>query len=222
MAPFRNPASASDDNRPLERFKPTNGIFVGWAGMATAAFAIGYTAIYVHDVVGLRIGLGALFAAVVIWVSQLRPRATAFPGALHLKGALRDAHVPYALIDDVAMGQTLTVWAVGRRFVCIGIGKSLGTDIRQRAKKERQSSLLGSSRWHDFSERAEAASMDERATDYQTFVVTRIEELVDEARREQKRRPEQSAPGGVRRVYAVPEIVALVSTGLAFVVSLFL
>jgi len=222
MGPFRKNRSSSDDHRPLERFKPTNGLFIGWAGLAVAAFAIGYTAIYVHDVIGLRIGLGALFAAVVIWVSQLRPRATAYPGVLHLQGSLHDTHVPYALIDEVAMGQTLTIWSGGQRFVCIGIGKSLGTDIRQRAKKERQSSLLGSSRWHDFSARAEAASLDERAMDYQTFVVTRIEELVDEAHREQRRRPDRPAPGGVRQVLAVPELVALGVTGLAFVASLFL
>lgn len=221
MTSSRNDSVAgSDGARPLERFKPTTGSFIGWAGMATAAFALGYTAIYVHNVVGLRIGLGAVFAAVVIWVSQLRPRATAYPDVLHLKGALRDTHVPYLLIDEVAMGQTLNVWAGDRRFVCIGIGKSLGTDIRQRAKKERQGSLLGSSRQHEFSERAEAAAPDQRAMDYQTFVVTRIEELVDEARREQKRRPDRAVPGDVRQVYAVPELVALTVTGLAFVLSL--
>jgi hypothetical protein len=223
MPPFRNvSAAASDGAGPLERFKPTNGLFIGWAGLATVAFALAYTAIYVHSVVGLRIGLGALFAGVVIWVSQLRPRATAYPDVLQLRGALRDVHVPYLLIDEVAMGQTLNVWAGGRRYVCIGIGKSLGTDVRQRAKKERQGSLLGSSRQHEFSERAEAAAPDQRAMDYQTFVVTRIEELLDEARRDRKLRPDRAVPSSVRQTYAVPELVALGVTGLAFVASLFI
>jgi hypothetical protein len=221
MAPSGKDPASSVDDRPLERFKPTNGLFVGWAGIAVTAFAVGYTALFVHDVVGLRIGLGALFAGVVIWVSQLRPRVTAYLDELHMKGAVRDAYLPYLLIEEVALGQTLNVWAGGRRFVCIGIGKSLGTDIRQRAKKDRQGSLLGESRQREFSERAEAAAPDQRAMEYQTFVVTRIEELVDEARREHKRRPDRPVPGEVRQVYAVPELVALGVTATAFAASLF-
>src|SRR4051794_26269166 len=106
MNPFRHDSAEPSDARPLERFKPTNGLFIGWAGLATAAFALGYTVMFVHTTVGLRIALGALFAAVVIWVSQLRPRATAYPGVLQLRGALRDALLPYLLIEEVAMGQT--------------------------------------------------------------------------------------------------------------------
>jgi hypothetical protein len=222
MNPFRHDPAEPEGTRPLERFKPTNGLLIGWTGMVVAAFALGYALLYVHTTVGLRIALGALFAAVVIWVSQLRPRATAYPHVLELKGALQDALLPYLLIEEVAMGQTLHVWAGGRRFVCIGIGKSLGTDIRQRAKKDKQGSLLGESRQREFSERAETAAPDQRAMDYQTFVVTRIEELVDEAHREEKRHPERAVPREVRQAYAVPELVALVVTGVAFLGSLFL
>jgi hypothetical protein len=210
-----------DDERVLERFKPTTGLFVGIAGLLIAAFALGYVALNVHTVVGLRIGLAALFGAVVVWVSQLRPRVTAYTRDLHLKGSLRDARVPYVLIDEVTMAQTLNVWAGGRRFMCIGIGKSLGSDIRQRAKKERQGSLLGTSRSREFSERAEVAAPDQTAMSYHTFVVTRIEELVDQAKRDLRRSGGSTEGEEVRRPYAVPEIVALAVTGLAFAVSLF-
>ena len=220
--PRSNSAHRPGRQQPLERFKPTTGIFVGWAGLLTAAFAVAYVAIYVHNIVGLRVGLAALFVAVVVWVSQLRPRATAYPDSLHLRGALRDAHLPYVLIDEVALGQTLNIWVGERRFVCIGIGKSLGTDIRQRAKKERQGSMLGSSRLHEFSEKAEMAAPDQTAMDYQTFVVTRIEELVEQARKEMKRRGGSADSLQVTRPYAVPELVALAVTGSAFVVSLLL
>jgi len=173
-----------------------------------------------RDDLRLRLGLGAVFGAVVVWVSQLRPRVTAYTRDLHLKGSLRDARVPYVLIDEVTMAQTLNVWAGGRRFMCIGIGKSLGSDIRQRAKKERQGSLLGTSRSREFSERAEVAAPDQTAMSYHTFVVTRIEELVDQAKRELRRRGESTEGLAVSRPYAVPEIVALTVTGVAFVVSL--
>jgi hypothetical protein len=214
-------AQTPADERVLERFKPTTGMFVGWAGMAVAAFALGYVAISVHTVVGLRIGLGALFAAALIWVSQLRPRVTAYTRHLHLMGSLRDARVPYVAIDQVTMGQTLNVWVGDQRFVCIGIGKSLGADIRKRAKKQNQGSLMGKSRLREFSEKAELAGLDQTAMDYQTFVVTRIEELVDLAKREQRFAGSDPAPAEIVRPYAVLEIVALGVTVLAFVASLF-
>ncbi len=218
--PVHGSGSPSGGERPVERFKPTTGSFVGYAGLLAAAFAVGYCALYVHSVVGLRIGLAASFAAAVVWVSQLRPRVTAYPHALHLKGSLRDAHVPYVLIDEVALGQTLNIWVGERRFVCIGIGLSLGTDLRQRAKKQRQGSMLGSSRAHQFSEKADMAAPDQTAMSYQTFVVTRIEELVEKARKEMARRGGTPDSVEVRRTYAVPEIVALAVTGVTFVVTL--
>jgi hypothetical protein len=210
-----------DDERVLERFKPTTGVFIGIAGLLVAAFALGYVLINVHSVVGLRVGLAAVFGAVVIWVSQLRPRVTAYTKDLHLKGSVRDARVPYVLIDEVTMAQTLNVWVGEQRFVCIGIGKSLGSDIRQRAKKERHGSLLGASRTREFSEKAEVAAPDQTAMSYHTFVVTRIEELVDQAKRELRRSGGSTEGEEVRRPYAVPEIVALAVTGLVFVASLF-
>lgn len=216
------PSDPSGHERVLERFKPTTGLFVGWAGILVAAFALGYVALAVHTVVGLRIGLAAVFAAVVVWLSQLRPRVTAYTTTLRLKGSLRDTQVPYVLVDEVTMGQTLNVWVGERRFVCIGIGRSLGSDVRQRAKKERQGSMLGKSRTRAFSEKAEMAAPDQTAMSYHTFVVTRIEELVDQAKRELRRRGETAEGAEVRQPYAVPEVVALVVTALAFVVSLLL
>ena len=209
------------DERVLERFKPTTGTFIGVAGLLIAAYALGYVALNVHSMVGLRIGLGAVFGAVVVWVSQLRPRVTAYTRELRLKGPLRDARVPYVLIDEVTMAQTLNVWVGEQRLVCIGIGKSLGSDLRQRAKKERQGSLLGVTRTREFSEKAELAAPDQTAMSYHTFVVTRIEELVDQAKRDLRRTGGSTEGEEVRRPYAVPEIVALAVTGLAFVVSLF-
>jgi len=64
--------TADDPGRPVERFRPTTGLFVGYAGLAVAAFAVVCVLVAVHTVTGLKVALGALFAAVVIWVSQLR------------------------------------------------------------------------------------------------------------------------------------------------------
>jgi hypothetical protein len=214
--------TGSERDRPVERFKPTNGMLVGYAGLAIALFAVLYVLLAVHNVVGLRVALGAMFGAAVIWVTQLRPRVTAYLERLVLKGSLRDTSIPYVVIDEVALGQTLNIWVGERRYVCIGIGLSIGTDLRQRAKKQRQSSSLGAGRLREFSEKAELAAPDQSAMSYHTFVVTRIEELVEQAHKRSVRAGADEPSPQVRQTYAVPEIVVLVGTGLAFVASLFL
>ncbi len=221
MAPSaQTPADEPGAERVLERFKPTTGMFVGWAGVAIAVFAVGYVVLTVHTLVGLRIALAAAFGGVLVWVSQLRPRVTAYTGRLKLQGSVRDTLLPYVLIDEVTMGQTLNVWVGERRYVCIGIGRSLVSDMRQRGKAARQGSLAGKSRSREFSDKAEMAAPDQTAMSYHTFVVTRIEELVDQAKRDLARRGGSTAGQHVRQPYAVPEIAALAVTGLAFVVSL--
>lgn len=207
------PETSSDRPRPVERFKPTGGQFLGYAGLAAAALAVGYVLLNVHTMTGLRIVLGALFFGVVTWVTQVRPRATAYPRHVVLKNSVRDAHVPLALVDEVAMGQTLNLWVGDERYVCIGIGQTIREDLRARRRK--QDVTGGGSRLTQLSLMAERASTDERAMSYQTFVVTRLEELVEKAKREPG-----AAPGAARHVVAWPEVAALVVTGLAFVVSL--
>jgi hypothetical protein len=215
MTPSQPP---SENLRPVERFKPTNGLFAGYAGLVAAAVTIGYVALYVHTVTGLRLALGALFFAVVVWVTQLRPRATAYPRHVVLRNSVRDAHVPYVAVDEVSMSQTLNVWSGGQRYVCIGIGQSLREEIKARRRREQAS---GGGRLTQFALRAERASTDERAMSYQTFVLTRLEELVDQAKREHRRDPDATHEPP-RHVLAWPEMTALAVTGLAFVASLLL
>lgn len=205
----------------MERFKPTSGVFLGYAGLAMALFAVGYCLFSVHTVVGLRVGLGAAFGAVLIWVSQLRPRVTAYADALLLKGSLQDIRIPYLAIEEVSVTQMLNVFAEGRRYVCVGIGKGIAAETRERAKRQRERDKLQargtrSGRARELSEKADAAAPDQTAMSYHTFVVTRIEELVDRAKRDQ--RGAEVPP--VTRSVALPEVVGLAVTAVAFLVSL--
>jgi hypothetical protein len=209
-------ATSDDHLRPVERFKPTGGQFLGYAGIAAAAVAVGYVALYVHTMTGLRVAIGAVFFGLVTWVTQVRPRATAYPRHVVLKNSVRDAYVPFVLVDEVAIGQTLNVWVGDQRFVCIGIGQSIREDLRARRRKEDITG--GGSRLTQLSLMAERASTDERAMSYQTFVVTRLEELVEKAKKEAGN-DEPHTPA--RHVIAWPEIAALAVAGLAFVVSFF-
>jgi len=206
--------------RPVERFKPTSGQMLGYAGLACAVFALGYVAWAVHSTTGLRIGLGAVFFGAVVWVTQVRPRATAYPGHVVLKNAVRDAHVPLAVVDEVAMGQTLSLWVGEARYTCIGIGNSMRQDIRTKRRASLDAADIGTSRYSELVQKANRANLDERAMSYQTFVVTRLEELIDQAKREHAR--QQTDPASPRLVTAWPEVTVLIVSGLAFLGSLFL
>ena len=182
---------------PVERFKPTTGIFAGWVGLLLVAVGVGYVVVAVHTATGIRVALGLAFFGVVIWVTQLRSRATAYPHTLLLKNSLVDTHVPLRLIDEVSASRTLNVWVGESRYVCIGIGRSL------------RSMLRGSD--------TAGPRLDQSATAYETFVVNRIEELVERAKGES----EPVDDLRVRRSYAWPEIVGLALAGAAFLISLF-
>jgi hypothetical protein len=199
--------------RPVERFKPTSGFLLGWTGLVCAAVAVVYCTFAVHTVTGLRVSLGALFAAVVVWLTQLRPRASVYPHHLVLQNFVRDTAIPLGAIQEVSVRQSLQVYAEDKKHVCIGIGEPVREELKRRRRK--QQSMLGSSRWHEFADKAERAAPDQTAMSYATFVATRIEELVDE----EKRSLRGSDPDKVNRAWAWPELAVLAVTGFAFVLS---
>ncbi len=183
--------------RPVERFKPTSGILVGYAGMLFVAVTVGYVALRVHTVTGLQVALGVLFFGVLIWMTQLRSRATAYADRLLLKNTVRDAVIPLLAIEEVSVRQTLNVWVGERRYVCIGIGQSMRSMVKGRKSG---SSMLGQGRWREFSDKAERAAPDQTAMSYEVFVVTRIEELVEQAKKEARKL------GATRRNAAAPPV----------------
>jgi hypothetical protein len=211
------------DDVPLERFKPTTGAVAGWFGIGLAVVAIGYVVVAEHSLGGVRLALGAAFAAVLVWVSQIRPRATAYVGRIVLHGSISDTVVPYVAINQVTMGQTLNIWVGRKRYVCIGLGRAVGAEARQRMRARGSGDMLGLGR----AARAlgDPEPVADAAAAYHVFVLDRITELVRTARA----RADRADTGGdgapraeVERRPAVPEIAALAVTGLAFLLSLLL
>lgn len=200
----------------MERFKPTNGRLVGWFGLAFAAVVVGYCAVAVHTLTGLRVALVAVFCGAGVWMTQLRPRATAYPHLLLLRNAARDVAIPLAAIEEVAVRQTLRVHTADRRYDCIGIGTSMRDllGVRRRTPP----SLLGEGRMLEFSRKHERASTAETGTSYETFVVNRISDLAERAR--------QASPGAqqapVRHAWAWPELAVLAASGVAFALTFLL
>jgi hypothetical protein len=206
------------EKEPVERFKPTSGAFVGWAGLAVAAGAVLWVLFNVHSVIGVRVALAAIFAALVIWVTQFRPRVTAYPGLMVMHGSLHDTFVPYVAIDELSMGQTLNVWVGRRRYVCIGIGRSVGYEMRQRVRGHGTETPTGGARTYGFSGRPSTPGS-EHGTSYASFVLSRLDDLIAASRHG---RPPVGQRPEVRQEYAVPEIAGLVVAGAALLLSFLL
>lgn len=212
------PPIDADDPRPVERFKPTSGMFVGWAGIGIAAVIVVLVLLNERSVLGLKFVLAAAFFGVLSWATQLRPQATVYPRHVVLRNTVRDAHVPLVEVDEVSMRQFLAVHVGETRYVCIGIGSSRRQEMRSRRRRDVGS---GMSRLSELTVKAERASYDARAVSYPDFVAGRLEELVDQAKREPTEPlPGEPATAGYRLAW--PEVVALVVTGVAFAGSLLL
>lgn len=204
---------------PIERFKPTTGLASGYLGLLLAAAVLVYVVSAVHTVVGVRLGLGAVLLGLLVWVSQLRPRVTAYPAVLKLQGLVRDVFVPYEVIGEVTVTQMLHVFVGDTKFVCVGVGNTLSADVRERAK-QRRGAMRGATRRHEFDEHSRLAQSSTGLT-YQDFVTTRIEHLVQQARREKGPVDDavETPESRVRTRWAVPEIAAIVVSGSAFLVA---
>ncbi len=186
---------------PVERFEPTSGQVTGYGSLAAIGLLLVYLAVDERTLTGLRIATGALFFGVLLWLTVLRPRVTAYPDVLRMQNSVRDVLVPWTAIERVTVGRVLSVWVGEDRHVCTGIGASL----RRRTPAASRPDQPGG----------------EHHVDHGEYVADRIRTLVQEARRREAREghvPEE-AP---RRVWAVPELVALAGTAAAFLLTLVL
>lgn len=219
--PATTPGSDPEFGDVVERFKPTSGLVVGWAGILLAVLVIGYVVLQERSVDGLRLGLGVALAGAVVHVTQIRPRATAYARHVRLHGQLSDTYIPYVAVNQVALGQTLNVYVGRKRFVCAGVGRKVGFEMRQRVRSQGTSSLFGANRAYQYVGREETTHVDEPRTSYASFVLDRLERLVEQARTELDRSGGlPDAAFQVHRRVAVLETVALVGLGLGFVTSL--
>lgn len=197
---------------PVERFRPTSGQVVGHLTIASIAVLVVYFAINVHSRDGLRVGTALVFFGVLVWAVLLRPRATAYPDELHILNSFRDVVIPYTAIDEVSVGRVLSVWVGDNRYVCTGIGRPLRKVVSGRRRGF--SSMLGL----DHGAHEEGDVTQDSRLNYADFVQTRITSLVEEAKlRTSAVGTTDAAP---RRVWAWPELVAVLASGAVLALSL--
>lgn len=198
-------ASPQDDGTgaSVEKFEPTGGRVLGYTTLAAIVGLFVYIALLIPTVTGLRVALALAVFGVLVWATQIRPRAFVRDGELWLRNFFRDEAIPLESVDDVTVRRMLEVRVDEERHVCVGIGRSPRAVRRSGRGLPADSSVGG----HP-----------ERPADYGQYVESRLRDLAAEARR--------STDGGskrpVRHFWAWPEVVALAVTTVAFVVSLLL
>jgi hypothetical protein len=200
---------------PVEKFASNGGVFTGvLAAVVALAFIVGW-AIDIHRV-PLWVPAVALFGAVVVWISSLRPRVRVENHELVLRNMLTTTYLPLASIEEVAVRQVMAVRAGGRRYVCAGVGRSLRQAMKGSAMERARGQMGGL--------RGELAKVSEPGMHYADFVEIRLQELVNEDRMRRgvaKFSDEAEALAGQgRRAWAWPEIAALAVTAVLVVVGI--
>src|SRR3954454_22662212 len=122
----------SDPAGPVEQFKPTGGMLVGWLSLAVAVVLLVLVPISEPNLSGVRVVLIVALIGLIVWMALLRPRATAYAQTLVLRNIATDTHLPLAGIEAVLVRTTLNVWVNEERYVCVGIGRSTRKLVGQR------------------------------------------------------------------------------------------
>lgn len=194
-----------------ERFRPTTGVVTGGIGLAAAAVVVVVGLVTEPNLLGVRVALGALLVAALVWLTLLRPRAAASPDTLVLRNILSDISIPLARVDDAVVRHTLNVWVGDQRYVGVGIGRSSRSMLRGSGRRG-----VGGFGLRHTEHEHDALAAPTPETDYATFVERRILELAEHAR------ARKDGGGAVRRSWAVPEIAGIGLLTAVFAVALLL
>jgi hypothetical protein len=205
------------DDTKVEKFAPNGGTAVAViGGIVVLVLVVGWAL----DMGGVPLWVPAasLFGGIVLYTSTVRPRVRVQGHELVLRNMLTTVHLPLAAIEEVAIQQVMAVRAGGKRYVCSGVGRTLRQAMKGSAVMRARAQMGGL--------RGELAAVHEPGMNYADFVEIRVQELINEDRMRRgvkKFSPEaDELAGQVRREWAWPELVALVVTGVFFVVALVL
>ena len=208
----------------IERFRPTNGRFMGVLGLALCAFVAAVFVVSESAHVAVPGVVACAFAAVFVWLVMLRPSVSASTTELYLKTLFWNVAIPLASVETVLVRRYLLVRSGGRKYICPAISRSLRKTVRTEMKWGGSPQILTPG----LSEERLAGGAIQTEVDhdlaYPDFVEQRIAHLAadDRARRGIAERSEEEYELGsqVVRRPAWLEIAVLAVLAVAFVVAL--
>ena len=131
-----NPDPGQPDGVPKQSFGPTTGVFSGWIGLA----GVVVIAFFVARDLDLRNAvrwLGLLLSiGVLVWAYLLRPRVIVAAGRVVLRNAFLDVTLPWSLIEECRVRAVTQVWASGKKYVGVAVGRNLRQSARSRTTVE--------------------------------------------------------------------------------------
>jgi hypothetical protein len=158
---------------------------------------------------GLRLILGALLGAALVWSFLLRSRVVLRAGDVLLRNAYVDTVVPYTSIDRCVVRSVTHVFVTGEKGERKYVASAVGRSARSMMRKPRAPG-------------ASAAATSPTPRDHTTDVATFLEEQVADRRHRARDWPDapEGAGGEVRRTIAWPETVVTLVLAVAFAVSM--
>lgn len=196
---------------PVEHFRPTSGSRVGWVGIVLLlALAVQSLSGGSLSAVAAAAGLG--WCALGLWIGLVRPRVLAYGDHLLLRNELRDAVIPWHLVDGIVVRQTLRVHAGDDVCQCAAISRGArGRPRVRRATSTWAGPMFGVEGMVKGLGSTSTADPGVQITaDYPDYVETRLRELTSQRVRASSSRPEVTT-----RWAAVPTAAFAAATAVA-------
>jgi hypothetical protein len=209
---------------PVKRYGPTSGAVTGVLGLLICGAVAVLAALEGTGVVRVRLVVGALLAALLIWAYLLRPRVVLdeAAGTVLLRNAFLDHRVALVAIRDVRIRAVTVVTTDDGRFTGIGVGRTLRKKVR-RATPAPLGGLFGGFRGPVSGDvfGTAPAPVSTRPTDLPLadLVADQVLAAADRARTLAPRTPSSVEAPAAGRVPALAELVLLAILAGALVVA---
>ncbi len=200
----------------IERFSPTGGRWFGIAGIVVAAALLG---LIVADsgagATAAAVAAGLVWFAVGMYVALVRPTMHAYTDHLLVRNLVSDTHVPWHLITDAEVRQTLRVYTRDKVVHAVAIGRTARQQMRLNARSTGggagTGAMFGMSRIEKHATEG-GPNAEYGSVEYVDFVTQRVLTLAKQQQQESRHM------AGIRRRWAYLEIAALVLLAIVFVV----
>lgn len=210
--------SGAADSVLIERFQPTNGRWFGIVGVLVIAVLL---ALVVADggfsADSAAVGAGLVLFAVAMYVALVRPTLHAYTDHLLVRNLVSDTHVPWHLIRDAEVRQTLRVYTGDKVVHAVGIGRTARQQMRINASSSGggagTGAMLGMSRVEKHATQG-GPSAEYGSIEYVDFVADRVLALAKQQQEASRHRP------AILRRWAYLEIGALGLLAVGFVALL--
>ncbi|MGI8675749.1 MAG: hypothetical protein ACR2JT_02325 [Nocardioidaceae bacterium] len=212
--PTGTPATrGGGDGDLIEKFQPSAGRWFGVVGIGVLC-VLAVLLVADHRSAGtVATAVGFVLFALTMWVSMVRPTVHAYTDHLLVRNLVSDVVVPWHLIRDAEVRQTLRVYSRDRVVNAVAVGRT----VRQQVRASRPGLGVGTSFGMGRSQAALGpvrTAENQHSVAYQDFVAERIMLLAGLQKEASRHHP------SVVRRWAYVEIAALIGVAVAFVIVL--